>query len=183
VERHHKFANVITATVMQRIWMKLAKKASRLEMAVALRALDASVELINAAGETRVLPLADFHRLPGDTPDVETSLEPGELITAVILPKPIGGRHLYQKVRDRASYAFALVSIAAVIREDGIGRVAFGGVAPRPWRVEAAEDALARGAREVVAIAFADANPTKDNAFKISLAERALASVIAQAQG
>ena len=83
------------------------------DMAVAMRVLDATVETVNAAGQTRAIPIADFHRLPGTTPNIETSLAPGELITAVTLPKPIGGTHIYQKVRDRASYAFALVSVAA----------------------------------------------------------------------
>jgi xanthine dehydrogenase YagS FAD-binding subunit len=94
----------------------------------------------------RVIPIADFHRLPGNTPHIETNLQPGELITAVTLPKP-GGRHaLYHKVRDRASYAFALVSVAAIVQRDGTGRVALGGVAHKPWRVEAAEAEMPRGA-------------------------------------
>ncbi|MGC5376491.1 FAD binding domain-containing protein, partial [Salmonella enterica] len=85
-------------------------------------------------GSRRRIPIADFHRLPGDTPQVETALAPGELITAVTLPMPIGGTQVYRKVRDRASYAFALVSVAAVIQADGSGRVALGGVAHKPWR-------------------------------------------------
>ncbi|WP_174297552.1 FAD binding domain-containing protein, partial [Sphingomonas bacterium] len=108
------------------------------DMAVAMRVLDATVETVQADGRTRAIPIADFHRLWGETPQVETTLQPGELIVAVTLPRPLGGRHFYRKVRDRASYAFALVSVAAVIRPDGTGRVAFGGMAPRPWRVEAA---------------------------------------------
>ena len=87
------------------------------------------------------IPIAEFHRLPGDTPQIETTLQPGELITAVTLPKPVGGTHIYRKVRDRASYAFALVSVAAIVQRDGTGRVALGGVAHKPWRVEAAEAA------------------------------------------
>ncbi|SEN27899.1 xanthine dehydrogenase YagS FAD-binding subunit [Sphingomonas gellani] len=153
------------------------------DMAVALRVLDARVETVNAQGATRTIPIAEFHRLWGDTPHIETALAPGELITAVSLPAPIGGRHLYQKVRDRASYAFALVSVAAVIQPDGSGRVAFGGVAPRPWRVEAAEALLPQGARAVVTRAFAGATTSSENAFKVPLAERTLASVIAQAKG
>ncbi|WP_458098094.1 FAD binding domain-containing protein [Roseomonas sp. WA12] len=153
------------------------------DMVVALRLLDASVEIIGAAGRKRILPIAAFYRLPGETPEIETELAPGELITAVILPPPIGGTHIYRKVRDRASYAFALVSVAAVLQEDGTGRVAFGGVAPMPWRVEEAEEALTDGAEAVVSIAFAGATPTEQNAFKIPLAARALASVIAQAKG
>jgi xanthine dehydrogenase YagS FAD-binding subunit len=152
------------------------------DMAVALRVLDATVETVKPGGETRAIPFADFHRLWGDTPQIETVLERGELITAVTLPKPIGGRHFYQKVRDRASYAYALVSVAAVIQPDGTGRVAFGGVAPKPWRVEAAEAAMPQGARAVTTQVFAGARPTEDNRFKLPLAERTLASVMAQAK-
>jgi xanthine dehydrogenase YagS FAD-binding subunit len=152
------------------------------DMAQALRVLDAGVETVNGAGKTRTIPIADFHRLPGSTPQVETALAAGELITGVTLPKPLGGRHLYQKVRDRASYAFALVSVAAVIQKDGTGRVAFGGVAHKPWRVEPAEAAMPQGAKAVAAQAFAGAKPTPDNAFKLTLAERTLASVMAQAK-
>ena len=151
-------------------------------MAVALRALDATVETVNAAGQARAIPIADFHRLPGDTPHIETALAPGEFITGVTLPKPIGGRHYYEKVRDRASYAFALVSVAAVIHKDGTGRVALGGVAHKPWRVEAAETAMPEGARAVSARLLAGARPTHDNAFKVPLAERALAAVMMQAR-
>ena len=149
------------------------------DMAVAMRALDAVVETVNADGETRAIPIADFHRLPGDTPNRETALAAGEMITAVALPPPIGGRHSYYKVRDRASYAFALVSVAAVIQPDGTGRVAFGGVAPKPWRDETAERALPEGAAAVTARLFADAEPTDDNRFKLTLAERTLAAVLA----
>ncbi|CAM4137590.1 Aldehyde oxidoreductase FAD-binding subunit PaoB [Bordetella tumbae] len=153
------------------------------DMAVALRALDASVETIDADGHTRVIPIADFHRLPGRTPHIETELEPDELITAVRLPAPIGGRHLYHKVRDRASYAFALVSIAAVIGENGSGRVAVGGVAPKPWRIDAADAAMPHGAKAVVAELMREASPTHENAFKIPLVERTLAYVMAQSKG
>ena len=152
------------------------------DMAVAMRVLDATVETIDAAGQRRAIPIGDFHRLWGDHPEQDTVLNPGELITAVTLPKPIGGRHFYEKVRDRASYAYALVSVAAVIQPDGTGRVAFGGVAPRPWRVEAAEALLPQGAAAVTARAFQGATPTSDNAFKLPLATRALASVISQAK-
>ena len=152
------------------------------DMAVALRVLDAVVETVRPDGETRAIPIADFHRLWGDTPHIETTLEPGELITGVTLPKPIGGQHFYQKVRDRRSYAFALVSVAAVIQPDGSGRVAFGGVAPKPWRVAEADALLPNGAKAVVERAFQGANPTEDNKFKIPLAERALAGLIAQAR-
>ena len=152
------------------------------DMAVAMRVLDASVETVDAEGRHRAIPIAGFHRLWGDHPEQDTVLRPGELITAVTLPRPPGGRHSYEKVRDRASYAYALVSIAAVIQPDGTGRVAFGGVAPRPWRVEEAEALLPRGATAVTARAFAGATPTADNAYKLPLATRALASVVAQSK-
>lgn len=153
------------------------------DMAVALRVLDATVETVNPAGRTRSIPIADFHRLPGATPHVETALTAGELITAVTLPKPVGGVHIYDKVRDRASYAFALVSVAAIVQRDGRGRVAFGGVAHKPWRVEAAEAEFAGGARAVTRRAFDGAKPTHENAFKLKLAEQALAGVLAEARG
>lgn len=152
------------------------------DMAVALRLLDARIETVNPEGKHRTIPIADFHRLWGDTPHLETNLQQGELITAVTLPPPLGGKHFYHKVRDRASYAFALVSVAAVIQQDGSGRVAFGGVAPKPWRVEAAEELMPQGARAVAARIFADARPTQDNQFKLALAERILAGVIAEAK-
>ncbi len=152
------------------------------DMAVAMRVLDAQVETVTAAGATRSIPFAEFHRLWGDTPEVETALAPDELITAVTLPPPLGGKHFYKKVRDRASYAFALISVAAVVQPDGSGRAAFGGVAPKPWRIEAAEAEMPRGAGAVTSGFFAGARPTADNAFKIPLAERALASVLSQAK-
>jgi xanthine dehydrogenase YagS FAD-binding subunit len=152
------------------------------DMAIAMRVLDAQVETINPTGQTRSIPIAGFHRLWGDTPHIETNLQRGELITAVTLPRPLGGQHFYQKTRDRASYAYALVSVAAVIQRDGSGHVAFGGVAPKPWRVEAAEAAMPQGARAVTGLAFAGARPTADNQFKLPLAERTLASVMAQAK-
>ena len=152
------------------------------DMAQAMRVLDAAVETVTADGGKRTIPIADFHRLPGDEPWRDTNLQRGELITAVTLPKPLGGRHFYQKVRDRASYAFALVSVAAVIQKDGTGQVSFGGVAHKPWRVDAADAAFPEGARAVAARAFAGARPTEDNRYKLPLAERALASVIAQAK-
>jgi xanthine dehydrogenase YagS FAD-binding subunit len=153
------------------------------DMAVAMRALDATVETVRPDGETRNISIADFHKLPGDTPHIETVLDKGELITAVVLPKPIGGKHIYRKVRDRASYAFALVSVAAIVRPDGTGRVALGGVAHKPWRVEAAEAELHKGAKAVASGLFADARPTKENAFKLTLAERTLGAVLAEARG
>jgi len=153
------------------------------DMAVALRALGATVETVQPDGATRRIPIADFYRAPGQTPHIETVLGPGELITAVTLPKPVGGVHLYHKVRDRASYAFALVSVGAIVQPDGSGQVALGGVAHKPWRIEAAEAELPNGAKAVAAKLLADAKPTHDNAFKLTLVERTLGSVLAQARG
>ena len=152
------------------------------DMAVAMRALDATVETVRPDGTAGAIPIADFHRLPGDTPHVETALVAGELITAVTLPKPAGGVHLYQKVRDRASYAFALVSIAAIVQKDGSGCVAVGGVAPQPWRVESAEAEMPRGAEAVAAQLLAGAQPTEQNKFKLQLVERTLAAVLIEAR-
>lgn len=153
------------------------------DMAVAMMALDAVVETVRPDGKERSFPIADFYRLPGDTPHLETVLESGELITAVTLPKPLGGKHIYRKVRDRASYAFALVSVGAIVQRDGAGRVALGGVAPKPWRIAAADAEMPRGAKAVAARLLADAKPTRENAFKLRLAERTLAAVLAEAKG
>ena len=152
------------------------------DMAVAMRVLDATVETVDAKGASRKIPVADFHRLPADKPELDTTLKAGELITAVTLPKPVAGTHIYRKVRDRASYAYALVSVAAVIGKDGTGHVAFGGVAPCPWRVEAAEADLPRGAKAVTDKVFAGAKPTEDNAYKLKLAERTLGAVLTEAR-
>jgi xanthine dehydrogenase YagS FAD-binding subunit len=152
------------------------------DMAVAMRALDATVETMQPNGVTRTIPIADFYRLPGTTPHVETNLKRGELITAVTLPKPLGGTHVYHKVRDRASYAFALVSVGAIVQPDGRGRVALGGVAHMPWRVEAAEAAMPRGAKAVTGRLLAGAKPTAQNAFKLTLVERALDAVLTEAR-
>lgn len=152
------------------------------DMAVALRLLDATVETVAADGRERSIPIADFHRLPGETPQVETALARGELITAVTLPKPIGGVHAYRKVRDRASYAFALVSVASVIQKDGSGRVALGGVAHRPWRVEAAEGLMPRGAKAISEGLLAGARTTAQNAFKLTLAQRAIGAAVIEAR-
>jgi xanthine dehydrogenase YagS FAD-binding subunit len=153
------------------------------DMAVAMRVLDATVSTVRPDGSARTIPIANFHRLPGDTPHIETTLERGELITSVTLPKPVGGVQLYRKVRDRASYAFALVSVAAVVQPDGTGRVALGGVAHKPWRVEAAETEMSRGAKAVTDRLLAGASPTHENEFKLTLAERTLGAVLAQAKG
>ena len=152
------------------------------DMAVAMRVLDATIETVRPDGQERRIAIADFHRLPGNTPNVETALEPGELITAVTLPNPVGGTHIYRKVRDRASYAFALVSVAAIVQRNGRGRVAVGGVAHKPWRVEAAEAELPRGAKATSAKLLAGAQPTPDNAFKLQLVERTLGAVLTQAR-
>ncbi len=161
------------------------------DMAVAMRVLDASVETMSASGAKRVIPIADFHRLPGATPQIETSLQPGEMITAVTLPPPVGGRHIYRKVRDRASYAFALVSVAAIIDSTNgrirSARLAFGGLAHKPWRVAEAETALAN-----VAASDANANAAADrvlagargfghNDFKLALVRRTLRAVLTEA--
>jgi xanthine dehydrogenase YagS FAD-binding subunit len=153
------------------------------DMAIAMRALDAVVETVRPDGATRRIPIAEFHRLPGDTPHIETVLMPGELITAVTLPRPVGGKHIYRKVRDRASYAFALVSVGAIVQPDGTGRVALGGVAHKPWRAEAAEAEVPRGAKAVTERLFAGARLTHENAFKLPLVERTLAAVLTEAKG
>ncbi|GAA0965079.1 xanthine dehydrogenase family protein subunit M [Acrocarpospora macrocephala] len=163
------------------------------DMCAALAALDAVVHLEGAAG-ARTLPLTELHRLPGDHPEVETLLEPGELITAVELP-PLasGARSAYRKVRDRASYAFALVSVAAVLEVKN-GRVkdvrlALGGVAHKPWRAREAENALRGGpatARAFRAAAEAEldaATALHDNGFKIELANRTITAVLAELAG
>lgn len=152
------------------------------DMAVAMRALDGTVETVKADATTRTIPLAELHRAPGTTPHIETTLAQGELITAVTLPKPIGGTQIYRKVRDRASYAFALVSVAAVIQRDGSGRIALGGIAPRPWRSEAAEAELRRGAKAAAAALLEGARPTRENAFKLPLVERTLSAVLSEAR-
>jgi xanthine dehydrogenase YagS FAD-binding subunit len=147
------------------------------DMAVAMRVLDATVETVRPDGQTRAIPIADFHKLPGNTPHIETVLTPGELITGVVLPAPIGGKHVYRKVRDRASYAFALVSVAAVVGPEG-QRFAFGGLAHKPWRVAAAE--TLKGADAIAASATLGAETTAQNAFKVTLLRRTLGAVLAE---
>jgi xanthine dehydrogenase YagS FAD-binding subunit len=160
------------------------------DMAVALAALDAVVRVMGPGGE-RAIPIGEFHRLPATTPDVDTNLRADELITAVDLPPmPWARRSHYLKVRDRHSYAFALVSVAAALDLDGAGvvrqaRLALGGVAPRPWRVPAAEALLVgRTLDEATSRAAADAllqgaRPYRGNAFKVELARRSVARVLA----
>jgi len=152
------------------------------DMPVAMRLLDAVVETVSADGKVRNIPLADFYRAPGKTPHIETVLTPGELITAVTLPPPVGGQHIYRKVRDRASYAFALVSVAAIVQPDGSGRVALGGVAHKPWRIAQADAQLPQGVQAVYDALFAEAHPTPENTFKLTLAKRTLASVLTEAR-
>ena len=153
------------------------------DMAVAMRALDATVETVRPDGSVRSIPIAEFHRSPGDTPHLETVLDAGELITAVTLPRPVGGTHVYRKVRDRASYAFALISVGAIVQRDGTGRVTLGGVAHKPWRIEAAESEMPRGAKAVAGLLLAGARTTHENAFKRPLVERTLAAVLTEAKG
>jgi xanthine dehydrogenase YagS FAD-binding subunit len=160
------------------------------DMAVAMRALDARIETLDRDGGKRVIPIADFHRLPGETPQIETSLKPGEIITAVTLPPPPPGIHVYRKVRDRASYAFALVSVAAIIDVTGdrirSARLAFGGLAHKPWRVATAEERLANASAGVKTFdAAADAvldgaRGYGGNDFKIPLTRRTIHAVLAK---
>ena len=158
------------------------------DMNVAMRVLDATVETTDAQGASRTIPMAAFHRLPGDTPQIETALKPGELITAVTLPKPVEGVHLYRKVRDRASYAFATISVAAIIAKgEGdkprLARLAFGGLAHKPWRVEAAEAALVEtGSAEAASERVLEgARGYGSNDFKIPLTRRTLRATVAEA--
>ncbi|MEU8462005.1 xanthine dehydrogenase family protein subunit M [Streptomyces sp. NPDC029003] len=151
------------------------------DMAVALAALDADIALHGADG-ARTVPVTDFHRLPGDHPERDTVLRDGEIVTAVVLPPTTPGTvSLYRKARDRASYAFALVSVAAVLELDDAGLVrrlglAFGGLAHRPWRATVAEtrlmgaDPTAAAVDEAVRAELAAARPLRDNAFKVPLA-------------
>ena len=163
------------------------------DMNVALAALDAVVTVSSPRGE-HTIPISQFHRLPGDAPQIDTVLLPGEMITAIDLPASPFARHAsYLKVRDRASYAFALVSVAVLLDIDnGIvrgARIALGGVAHKPWRVPAAEAALLgaklsdASARQAAVLLTAGAVGLKDNQFKIALAERAIVRALRQAEG
>jgi xanthine dehydrogenase YagS FAD-binding subunit len=163
------------------------------DMSVALAALDAVVE-VRGSGGTRRIPIAEFHRLPGDRPQIDTTLAPGELIIAVDLPpSPFAGHSHYLKIRDRASYAFALVSVAAALdyRGDTVrgARIVLGGVAHKPWRVEAAENALVgrrfdRAAIAAAAVAsVAGARPLAHNAFKVNLVTAAVTEALETAGG
>jgi xanthine dehydrogenase YagS FAD-binding subunit len=163
------------------------------DMAVAMAAVGAEVRVVGAGGE-RTIPLPGLHRLPGDEPQRDTVLEPGELITAVDLaPLPAGSRSTYRKVRDRASFAFAVVSIAAAVElADGAlsdCRIALGGVAHAPWRAASAEEALRGGPATTERFAaaaeaeLAQAEPLRDNAFKVPLARNLIVSTLADLCG
>ena len=162
------------------------------DMAVAMRLLDATIETAKTDGSTRQIPIKDFYCLPKDTPHIENVLESGELITHVVLPAPIKGIHTYDKVRDRASYAFALVSCAAVIDADDNGnlatvRLAFGGIGTQPWRNEDVEDLLADTQgdddtiKQAADLLLKDAKGSGQNDFKIPLTRRLLKQVIKRA--
>jgi len=158
------------------------------DLAVALVALDAAVEVRSVSGQ-RTVPLAEFHRLPGDTPHMETVLEPGEVVAAILVPaNPVARRSHYLKVRDRASFEFAVVSAAVALHLEGgrirEARVALGGVGTKPWRVPPVEAAL-RGAaleestlRQAAALAAEGAEARGGNAFKIELMQRAIVRAI-----
>ncbi|MEU7856988.1 xanthine dehydrogenase family protein subunit M [Nonomuraea sp. NPDC049141] len=163
------------------------------DMCVALAALDAVVNVQGPGGVRRAVPLTDFHRLPGRTPDVETELRDGELITSVDLPPGRPGQAAYVKVRDRASYAFALVSVAVLLRvEEGrtaAVRIALGGVAHKPWRAYSAEKLLTGAVAEAPAFrlaaeeAVAEARPRRHNGFKVELAERLIRRTLTELAG
>ena len=161
------------------------------DMAVAMAALEARVETVLPGGQRRSLALDQLYRLPGATPEVETQLAHGEMIVAITLPPPPPGRQLYRKVRDRSSYAFALVAVALVVEvragQIRTARIALGGVAAKPWRATAAEQALL-GQPSAMAvyqhaadIALADARGQGGNDFKIPLAKRTLRQLLANA--
>jgi xanthine dehydrogenase YagS FAD-binding subunit len=161
------------------------------DMAVALAALDAEVETVQPDGQSRTIPISDLYRLPGTTPSVETALGHGEIITAVTLPPPPPGTQVYRKVRDRASYAFALVSVAAIVERSGdqirSARIAMGGVAAKPWRAPEAERLLAgatasdRAFTDAAEAALAGAAGHGGNDFKIPLAKRTVRHTLAAA--
>jgi xanthine dehydrogenase YagS FAD-binding subunit len=161
------------------------------DMAVAMTALDAVVETVAPDGTARTIPIDALYRPPGNTPHIETALEPGELIISVLLPSPPAGRQVYRKVRDRASYAFALVSVAAILDLDGdrvrAARVAFGGLSYKPWRSAEAEAALVGGPATRAAFdaagtaALRNARGYGHNDFKIPLARRTLRATLTQA--
>lgn len=164
------------------------------DMAVAMAALDAIVHVQGPQGAKRQLPFEEFHRLPGNTPQIDTNLHKGELITAIELPPPMRApsKACYLKIRDRRSYAFALVSVAAVVQTDGgsikEARIALGGVAHKPWRVPAAEHALVgkppgeAAYKEAAEIVLRGAHPYRHNTFKVELAKRAIVRALTTAE-
>ena len=162
------------------------------DMAVALSALDAQVEIVGEQGE-RSVPVRDFHCLPGDTPWIENVLEPGEIIVGITLPKPVGGTQIYRKVRERSSYAFALVSVAAIVElADGKftrADLAFGGLAHKPWHDPRIAEALIGQAPstqvfdKAADLLLENAQGYGENDFKIPLARRTLHAVLEHATG
>jgi xanthine dehydrogenase YagS FAD-binding subunit len=150
------------------------------DMAVAMRVLDAMVEVLKPDGGRREIPIAELHRLPGETPELETTLAHGELITAVVLPPPAPGKQFYRKVRDRASYAFALVSVAGISNGEH-AKLAFGGIGAKPWRVAAA-DALST-ADDIADAVLEGAQGHGNNDFKIPLTRRAIKAALRDAKG
>jgi len=163
------------------------------DMNVALAALEATIH-VQGTRDTRVIPFQDFHLLPGDTPHRETVLEPGDLVTHVTLPPPrLGATSRYLKLRDRASYEFALASAAVVVEVTGgrfrYVRLAMGGIGTKPWRMTAAEQALTGAAvdegtiRQAATLALRDARPQSENGFKVELAQRCLAHALRLATG
>jgi xanthine dehydrogenase YagS FAD-binding subunit len=163
------------------------------DMAVAMAALDARVETVAADGATRTIPIDTLYRPPGNTPHIETVLAPGELIQSVVLPPPPPGQQLYCKVRDRASFAFALVSVAVIVAHEDdrvrAARVAFGGISYKPWRSPEAEAALigatvTRASFDAAGrAALGNARGYGHNDFKIPLARRTLRAALADATG
>lgn len=164
------------------------------DMAIALAALEATVHVRGQNDQTRSIPFEEFHRLPGDEPQKDTTLNPGELIEAIELPSsPFGKRSYYLKIRDRASYAFALVSVAAALELEGDrvkqARIALGGVAHKPWRAKAAETALVgrpANGESFAAAAQAEmkaAKPLEHNAFKVPMAQHAIVRALSRAAG
>ncbi len=161
------------------------------DMAVAMSALDAQVQIATADGDSRTVPVRDFHCLPGDTPWIENVLEPGEVITAVALPAPVGGTQIYRKVRERSSYAFALVSVAAIVKmQDGVisrADLAFGGLAHKPWHDPRIGEALLGSAPsadlfdKAADLLLEGAQGFGENDFKIPTARRTLHAVLEQA--
>ncbi len=161
------------------------------DMAVAMSALDAQVQIATADGSSRAVPVRDFHCLPGDTPWIDNVLEPGEVITAVTLPPPVGGTQIYRKVRERSSYAFALVSVAAIVEmKDGVfsrADLAFGGLAHKPWHDPRIAEVLVGSAPSselfdtAADILLEGAQGFGENDFKIPLARRTLHAVLEQA--